>query len=143
MISSFFSSTITRLLHHFSVSYLMSPHFSYMCAIDTATIKQSLAQLRSRQSQMQTTAPSASTAPSTYTHSSSMGGVTLEAIMSIPLGISRSRIPISNPQLATISSKHLAVELKAVVRDEHIRNSKSSDNVFPNEFFRIHVPNVG
>ena len=30
---------------------------------------------------MQTTAPSASTAPSTYTPSSSMGGVTLEAIM--------------------------------------------------------------
>ena len=44
-----FSSAITRLLRHFSVSYPKSPHFSYMCAIDAATIKRSLAQLRSRQ----------------------------------------------------------------------------------------------
>ena len=44
-----FSSAITRLLRHFSVSYPKSPHFSYMCAIDVATIKRSLAQLRSRQ----------------------------------------------------------------------------------------------
>ena len=44
-----FPSIITRLLRHFSVSYPKSPHFSYMCAIDAATIKRSLAQLRSRQ----------------------------------------------------------------------------------------------
>ena len=44
-----FSSAITRLLRHFSVSFPMSSHFSYMCAIGTATVKRSLAQLHSRQ----------------------------------------------------------------------------------------------
>ena len=38
-----FSSTITRLIRHFSISYPKSPHFSYMCAIDAATIKRSFA----------------------------------------------------------------------------------------------------
>ena len=43
-----FPSAITRLLCHFFISYLESPHFTYMCAIDTATIKWGIAQLRSR-----------------------------------------------------------------------------------------------
>ena len=43
-----FPSAITRLLRHFSISFPESPHFSYMCAIGTVTIKQSLAQLHSR-----------------------------------------------------------------------------------------------
>ena len=34
-----FPSTITRLLHHFSISYPVSPHFSFMCAINAATVK--------------------------------------------------------------------------------------------------------
>ena len=38
-----FSSAITKLLHHFFVSYTKSPHFSYMSVIDAATIKWSLA----------------------------------------------------------------------------------------------------
>ena len=38
-----FPSAITRLLHHFSVSYLESPYFSFMCVIDAATVKWSLA----------------------------------------------------------------------------------------------------
>ena len=33
-----FPSVITRLLHHFSVSFLESPHFMFMSAIKTATI---------------------------------------------------------------------------------------------------------
>ena len=33
-----FPSAITRLFRHFSVSYLESPHFSFMCAIDAATV---------------------------------------------------------------------------------------------------------
>ena len=36
-----FSSAITKILRHFSVSYLASPHFLVMCAIDAATIRQS------------------------------------------------------------------------------------------------------
>ena len=34
-----FPSVIARILHHASVSYLKSPHFSIMCAIDAATIR--------------------------------------------------------------------------------------------------------
>ena len=36
-----FSSAITKILRHFSVSYPESPHFLVMCAIDAATIRQS------------------------------------------------------------------------------------------------------
>ena len=43
-----FPFAIMRLLRHFSVSYPKSPHFSYMCAIDVATVKRSFAQLHSR-----------------------------------------------------------------------------------------------
>ena len=76
-----FPSIIMRLLRHFSISYLESPHFSFMCVIDVATVKQSFAQLRSRQPQSQMAAPPASIASSTFMLSSSPGGVTLEAIM--------------------------------------------------------------
>ena len=57
-----FPSTITRLLRHFSIFYPESPHFMYMCAIDAATIRLSVAQLM----------------PPII---ASAGGVTLEAIM--------------------------------------------------------------
>ena len=76
-----FSMAITQLLRHFFVSYPESLHFTFMCVIDVATIKRSLAQLRSRHPQIKTAAPPASTAPSTSAPSSSVGGVTLEAIM--------------------------------------------------------------
>ena len=36
-----FPSAITQILHHFSVSYLDSTHFSPMYAIDAATVRQS------------------------------------------------------------------------------------------------------
>ena len=75
-----FHSVITRL-RHFSVSYSESPHFTFICAIDAATVKWSFAQLRLRQPWTKTVAPPASTTPSTSTPSSSTGGVTLEAIM--------------------------------------------------------------
>ena len=76
-----FPFAIMRLLRHFSVSYPESPHFSYMWAIDAATIKRSLAQLHLRQPQTEIAAPPASIAPSTSVPSSSAGEVTLEAIM--------------------------------------------------------------
>ena len=76
-----FPFAIMRLLRHFSVSYPESPHFSYMWAIDAATIKRSLAQLHLRQPQTEIAAPPASIAPSTAVPSSSAGEVTLEAIM--------------------------------------------------------------
>ena len=71
-----FPSAITRILHHTSVSYPESPHFSVIYAIDTATVRQSEAQLRPNQPQTKMATPLASSAPS-----SSAGGVTLEAVM--------------------------------------------------------------
>ena len=38
-----FPSAITRLIRQFFVSYPKSPHFKFMCAIDAATIKRSVA----------------------------------------------------------------------------------------------------
>ena len=55
--------------------------FPVMCAIDAATIRWSEAQLRLRQPQTEMATPSTSTALSTSTPSSFVGGVTLEAIM--------------------------------------------------------------
>ena len=74
-----FPSAITRILRHFFVPFPVSDHFHVMCTIDVATIKRSKAQLRSRWSGL--AAPSTPSGPSTSTPSSSMGGVTLDAIM--------------------------------------------------------------
>ena len=40
-----FPSVITQILRHASISYLESPHFTVMCAINAVTIRQSEAQL--------------------------------------------------------------------------------------------------
>ena len=63
----------------FFCSLLVSDHFHVMCAIDTATIKRSKAQLRSRW--FGSVAPPTPFAPSTSISSSSAKGVTLDAIM--------------------------------------------------------------
>ena len=76
-----FPSAITQILRHFSVSFPESPHFSVMCAIDAATIRWSKAQLRPRRPWTEMATPPASTASSISAPSSSMGGMTLEAIM--------------------------------------------------------------
>ena len=79
-----FSSAITRILHHFSVPFPFSDHFTVMCAIDYATVKRSEAQFRSRQSDL-AAPPSCSSlfhsAPSASAPSSSSGDVTLGDIM--------------------------------------------------------------
>ena len=71
-----FPSAITQFLRHFPISYPESPHFTFMYAIDEATFRRSAAQLRPRQPRIKTAAPLAFIAPL-----SSVGGVTLEAIM--------------------------------------------------------------
>ena len=43
-----FPSAITRILCHFSVPFPSPDHFTFMCAIDYATVKRSEAQFRSR-----------------------------------------------------------------------------------------------
>ena len=76
-----FPFAITKILHHFLVSFPESPHFMIMSAIDVATIQQSEAQLRPRRPWTETATPPASTTPSTSAPLSSAGGVTLKAIM--------------------------------------------------------------
>ena len=76
-----FPSAITRILCHFSVSYLESTHFSVICAIDTAIVRRSEAQLQLRPPQTEMVTPPTSFASSTSAPSSSAGGVTFEAIM--------------------------------------------------------------
>ena len=76
-----FPLAITRIFHHFSVSFPPFDHFFVMGAIDAATVRRNDAQLRSRRMQIETVALLAPTAPSTFAPSSFAGGVTLEAIM--------------------------------------------------------------
>ena len=79
-----FPLAITRISRHFSVPFPTSDHFTFMCAIDYATVKHSEAQFRSRQSRLAAplsrSAPSRS-APSTSAPSSSTSDVSLGDIM--------------------------------------------------------------
>ena len=74
-----FLSDITRILRHSSIPFPLSNHFHFMGAIDAATVKRSEAQFRSRQSG--SAAPPTPLALSTSAPSSSVGGMTLNAIM--------------------------------------------------------------
>ena len=76
-----FPLVITQILCHVSISYLVSSHFSIMCAIDTAIVQQSKAQLQPKRPWTEMVTPLASSIPSTSAPSSSASGVTLEAIM--------------------------------------------------------------
>ena len=78
-----FPFAITRILHHFSVPFPSSDHFTVMFAIDYAIVKCSEAQFWSRQTD--STAPSSRSAPSRSTPSasapSSSGDVSLGDVM--------------------------------------------------------------
>ena len=78
-----FPSAIMRILCHFSVPFPASDPFTFICAIDAATIKNSEAQFRSRQ---QDSTPPSRPTPSRFArpksaHSSSSSDVSLEDIM--------------------------------------------------------------
>ena len=75
-----FPSTITRIIHHFSISIPNSHLFTVMCAISAASVRRSEAQLWLKRPRTKTTDSSAPTFPSTFALSSS-GGVMLEAVM--------------------------------------------------------------
>ena len=74
-----FSSAITRILRHFSVSFPSFDHFPVMCTIDYATVKRSEAQFQARQ--LDSAAPPSHLAPSRFAPSSSSGDVTLGDVM--------------------------------------------------------------
>ena len=77
-----FPSAITKIIRHASISYLESPHFSVMSAINGAFVRQSEAQLPLNRPQTETVIPPTRSTSSTSTpSSSSTGGVTFEAVM--------------------------------------------------------------
>ena len=76
-----FPSAITRILCHFSIPIPVSSFYTIMGAINAASIRQSEAQLRPKRPWTKTKDPPAPTIPSTSAPSSSMCGVTLEAVM--------------------------------------------------------------
>ena len=59
--------------------------------------------------------------------------------MSIPLWICRDGISICYAKVTTISPKGFTIELKSIVRDEFMRDSKQSNNILPNKLFGIHT----
>ena len=83
IIQLIFPSALKRILHHFSVPFPSSDHFTVICSIDYATVKCSVAQFWSRQSD--STTPSSHSAPSWSTlfasAPSSSGDVSLEDVM--------------------------------------------------------------
>ena len=61
----------------------------------------------------------------------------------IPLGVGWSGISVCDSQITTVSLEGLAIKLKSVIRDEGMRDSKSSNDVLPNKFLCIHILDVG
>ena len=78
-----FSSAITRIIRLAFISYPEFAHFSIMGAISGTSVRRSEAQLQLKRSRTETATPPASSNPSTSTPSS-MGGMTLEAVMAQP-----------------------------------------------------------
>ena len=77
-----FPSAITRILHHFSIPFPSSDHFTVICAIDYVIVKHSEAQFRSWQTN--SVAPSSHSAPSwstPFTSAPSSGDVSLGDVM--------------------------------------------------------------
>ena len=62
--------------------------------------------------------------------------------LSIPLWICRGGISICYAQVTAIPPEGLAIKLKNVFRDEGARDSKLSDNIFPNKFLGIHISDI-
>ena len=62
--------------------------------------------------------------------------------LSILLWISRGGVPIRNAQVITIPFEGFAIKLKTIIRDENMRDSKLSDNIFPEKSLCIHVPDI-
>ena len=60
----------------------------------------------------------------------------------IPLWICRGEISICYAQITTIPPESLTIKLQSVVRDKCIRDSKPSDNIFPNKFVSIRISDI-
>ena len=62
--------------------------------------------------------------------------------LSIPLWISQGGILICNAQVTTVPSEGFTIKLKPIVRDEGMKDPKSSDNIFPEKSLGIHISDI-
>ena len=63
--------------------------------------------------------------------------------LSISLGVGRSIISVCNSQATIVSFEGLTNKLKVVIRDEGMRDPKSSNDVLLDKFLSIHILDVG
>ena len=63
--------------------------------------------------------------------------------MPVSFGVGGSGISVYDPKVAAVFPEVFTIKLKIVVRDEGVRGSEARNDVFPNEFLGIHVPDVG
>ena len=61
----------------------------------------------------------------------------------ISLRVGGGGISVNDSKLAAILPKVLTVELQTIVGNECTWSPEAGDNVLPNEFLGVHVPNVG
>ena len=76
-----FPSAIMQILHHFSILILDSPYFTIIGAIDASSVWWNKAQFRLKRPRVLSTGSTASAITSSFAPSSSVGDVTLNAIM--------------------------------------------------------------
>ena len=60
----------------------------------------------------------------------------------VPLWICWGGISVCYTQITTIPSKGLAIKLQSIIRDECMRDSKTSDNILPNKFLSIRISDI-
>ena len=102
-----FPSAITRILRHFSVPFLASDHFSYICAIDYATVKCSEVQFRLRRSGSAT--PASLSAPSRFALSTS---VPFSSTSDVSLGDIMVQLQRMDARLDTLSTELYQVNVR-------------------------------
>ena len=95
-----FPSVITRILRHFFVPFPLFDHFTFMCAIDAATVKRSEAQFRSRLSD--SADPPSRSAPSRLALSTSAPSSTMGDVM---LGDVMAQLQCMDARLNTLSTE--------------------------------------
>ena len=57
--------------------------------------------------------------------------------------VGRSGILVCNSQVTAVSPEGLTIKLKAVIRDEGMRDPKLSNDVLLDKLLSIHIPDVG
>src|SRR6266702_1656210 len=63
--------------------------------------------------------------------------------LSISLRVGGGGISVDDSKLAAILPKVFTVELQTIVGNECTRSPEAGDDILPDEFLGIHVPNIG